>query len=282
MRHRFLIIAAAALPACASAPPAVAPAPPSSNVLGYAETAPTTATYVFTDSSGFNIQGGAVGNITATIGTAGTATVAYAQRAGTLEATITVTDLAGAMTNSAMGGGPTATEADITGAAVVTLTPVGATNITAMPTFSKAAEGVGMSRSFYRRFFIRLPARAVQPGATWVDTLRVTDEAGGSKADVVDIQTSTFVRDTVVNGRTLALITTTADRTLKIAGVNEGVEIKQSLTGKSTGRLLWDTQRRILYERVETSELSGTFDLPQMGMTGLPVTARSNNRVTLR
>jgi hypothetical protein len=85
-----------------------------------------------------------------------------------------------------------------------------------------------------------------------------------------------------VNGRSLALITTTADRTLKIAGVNEGVEIKQSLTGKSTGRLLWDTQRKILYERVEISELSGTFDLPQMGMTGLPVTARSNNRVTLR
>jgi hypothetical protein len=271
-----------ALPACApSTPPAPAPAP-SAVIFGYGETAPTTATYAFADSSGFSIQGGAIGNITATIGSAGTAAVTYARNAGNLEATIAVTDFTGAMTNSAMGGGPTATEADISGAAVVSLTPAGAPNVTVMPTLSKAAEGVGMSKSFYRRFFIRLPARAVQPGASWVDTLNIVDETGGSKAEVTDIQTSTFVTDTVVNGRTLALIITIADRRLNIAGVNEGVEIRQTLTGKSNGRLLWDAQRRIMFERIETSELSGTFDLPQMGMTGLPVTARSNSRVTLR
>ena len=282
MNHRFLILAAGALSACASTPPAVVAPTPTGVVLGYAETGANVATYAFTDSSGFDIQGGAVGNINAKIGSSGVAEVTYAPKAGGLEAVVVVKDFTGSMTNSAMGGGPTATEADITGPGTVTLTPAGASTVVSMPTLSKAAEGVGLSRSFFRRFFIRLPARAVQPGAVWIDTLTVTDESGGSKADVQDIQTSTFVKDTVVNGRTLAVITTAADRTLKIAGVNEGVEIKQSLTGKTTGRLLWDVQRRVLFQRVETSELTGTFDLPQMGMTGMPVTARSSSRVTLQ
>jgi hypothetical protein len=281
MNLRFLIFAAVVLPACAAAPPAAPPAPRAA-VFGYGETAPTSAIYTFADSSGFNIQGGGVGNITATIGSAGTATVTYTRSTSGLEASIAVTDFAGSMTNSAMGGGPTATEADITGAAVVTLTPAGAPAVTSVPTFSNAAQSVGMNKSFFRRFFIRLPGRAVAPGGTWVDTLNITDESGGSKAEVTDVQTSTFVKDTVVNGRTLALITTVADRKLNISGANEGVEMKQTLTGRSSSRILWDAQRGLLVERVETSELAGTFDLPQMGMSGLPVTARSDNRVTLQ
>ena len=281
MNLRFLLFAAAVLPACAATPPTTTPAP-RAVVFGYGETAPTSASYAFADSSGFNIQGGAIGNITATIGSTGTAAVTYTRNAGGLEASIAVTDFAGSMTNSAMGGGPTATEADITGAAVVSLTPAGAPTVTSTPTFSSAAQSVGMSRNFFRRFFIRLPERVVQPGGSWVDTVNITDEAGGSKAEVTDIQTSTFVKDTVVNGRALALITTVAARKLNIAGANEGVEMKQALTGKSSSRILWDAQRGLLVERIETSELSGTFDLPQMGMSGLPVTARSNNRVTLQ
>ena len=282
MSKRFLILAAAALPACASTPPAAVTPAPTGFVLSYAETPAATAVYAFTDSSGFDIQGGAIGNINAKIGSTGIAEVTYSRNADVLGASVVVKDFTGSMTNSAMGGGPTATEADITGAGTVTVTPAGASTVVSMPTLSKAAEGVGLSRSFFRRFFMRVPARAVQPGSIWIDTLNVVDESGGSKADVQDIQTSTFVKDTVVNGRTLALVTTSADRTLKITGVNEGVEIKQSLTGKTTGRSLWDVQRRILFQRIETSELSGTFDLPQMGMTGMPVTARGSSRVTLQ
>ena len=282
MTRCILLMAAAALSACASAPRETAAPEPSGALLTYADVAPTTATYAFTDSSGFDIRGGAIGNITAKIGTSGTANVAYAQGAGGIEATITLTDFAGTMTNSAMGGGPTASEADVNGAAVVTLTPTGTPTVTAMPTLTKAAEGVGLNKSFFRRFFIRLPGRKLSAGATWVDTVTIVDESGGTKADVRDVQTSTFEKDTVVNGRRLAVISTRADRILKISGVNEGVEISQSLTGTSNGRALWDIQRRILVQRTEVSELSGTFDLPQMGMTGLPVTARSENRLSLQ
>lgn len=281
MKIRFWLLAAAALPACATTPPAAAPAP-SGTVLSYGEAAATTATYAFNDTSGFNIQGGAIGNIEAKIGTAGTATVAYAPRPDGVEATIAITDFAGSMTNSAMGGGPTATETDITGMAVVSVNTTGTPNVVSIPTLTKAAEGVGLNKSFFRRFFIKLPGRLLQPGASWVDTVAIVDESAGTKADVRDIQTSTFVKDTVVNGRTLAVITSSADRTLKIESVNEGVQIAQSLTGTSTARALWDVQRRILVDRTEVSELSGTFDLPQMGMTGMPVTARSSNRISLR
>lgn len=278
---RYLILAAAILPACASAPPAASPAP-SGMVLSYADAAPANLTYAFADSSGFNIQGGAIGNIDVKIGSSGTATVAYAQSAGALQTTITVTDFAGSMTNSAAGGGPSATETDITGATVVAVSPTGTPTVTTMPALTKSAESVGLNRSFFRRFFIKLPGGTRNPGATWVDTVSFTDESGGTKVDVRDILTSTFVKDTVVSGRTLAVIATTADRVLKVTGVSEGVQIAQNLTGKTTGRALWDVQRRALVERAEVSELSGTFDLPQMGMTGLPVTARSASKVSLR
>jgi hypothetical protein len=283
MTRKIRLLMLLALPACASSspPPATAPAP-SGSVLAYAVPAAPTVTYAFTDSSGFNIQGGAIGNITATINSSGTADITYAQAADGVEATIKVTDFAGAMTNSAMGGGPSATEADIEGVAVVKLSPRGNVTVVSLPKLAPNIQRVGVSNSFFRRFFARLPGARVQSGAMWVDTINISDENAGTKADVLDIVTSRFVRDTTVDARRLALITLTSARTLNIAGSNEGVEIAQKLTGTSSGRVLWDIERGVMVERTETSELSGTFDLPQMGMSGLPVTARSNSRMSLR
>ncbi|MGQ0814074.1 MAG: hypothetical protein ACT4O1_06365 [Gemmatimonadota bacterium] len=279
MSPKIRLLAAALLSACASAPPV--PPAPRGTVLAYTMPAPSTITYAFTDSSRFDIQGGAIGEITVRIGGAGNAAVTYAQKPTGLEATIRVTEFSGSMTNSATGSGPTATETDIEGAAVITLTAEGAPTITTMPKLGGRSQRVGVGQSFFRRFFVRLPARKVEPGATWVDTVTVSDESAGTNVNVHDIVTSTFVRDTVVNGHTLALISTASERTLNIAGVNEGVEIAQRLTGRSTGTILWDARRNLLVERRETSELSGTFDLPQMGLTGLPVSARDRSHVVL-
>lgn len=282
MTGKFRLILLAALPACASsAAPPSAPAPVGTTIA-YAVPTPATVSYAFNDSSGFNIQGGAIGNITAAINSSGTADLTYAPAADGVEVTIKVTDFTGSMTNSAMGGGPTATEADIEGSAVLKLTPRGSVTVVSLPKLAQNIQRVGISNSFFRRFFARLPGASVQPGAVWVDTITVSDEGAGTKADVRDVVTSTFARDTTVNGERLALITLSSVRNLNITGSNDGVQIAQKLAGTSTGRVLWSPARNVIVERTEVSELSGTFDLPQMGMTGLPVTARSNSRVSAR
>lgn len=279
---RFLWLACAGMTACGGAAATESPAP-RGTVLAHTLPTPAAATYSFSDSSTFNVQGGAIGNINATIGATGIANITFTAAGDSTRATIRLPEFAGSMKNSAAGGGgPSATEKDITGAAEIAIARNGGVRVIATPGLSRAAEQVGISKSFYHRFSIRLPGRAVQPGATWVDTLTIADETGGTKAVIRDIQTSTFVADTTIAGRRVLLIRISADRSLDISGTTEGVQIAQKLTGTSTGRALWDPQSKLLIERAETSQLSGTFDLPQMGLTGMPVTARSRAELRLQ
>lgn len=277
------LVALAFLAACASAPTKPVPAPAAAGkALMYALPAPNAATYTFADSSSFDIQGGAIGDIHATIGTAGVADVSYAQKGAALEATIRVVQFAGSMTNSAATGGPSATEKEIDGAAVITVSGRGAPRITMMPKLTPLIQQLGMGEAFYRRLFVRLPAMRVKPGATWADTLSGTDSTANTKTTYRDIVTGTFVRDSVVNGRSLAYITTSAQRSLHVSGTNQGVQIAQTLSGFATSNVLWDADRKLLVDRREHTELSGTFDLPSMNVTGLPVTAHGNGHLALR
>lgn len=281
MTRRIWVVAIAFLPACATAPGPTAGVP-RGTALTYALTTPTTIAYTFHDSSSFHIQGGAaIGDIHATIATQGVVEAAFQMSGADIRATLSVIDFTGSMHNSAMGGGPTATEADIQGSAVLSVTPRGVTTVTSLPKLNANVQQVGVSTTFFRRFFVRLPGQMVQRGQTWIDTVTVTEE-GDTKVHVVDIVTSTLAGDTVSNGRTVALIHTTSQRTVNVSGTNQGVAVEQKLTGTSTGRTLWDPQRNVMVERTESSQLTGTFALPQMGVTGVPVTARGNGRVTIR
>lgn len=279
-----LLGAALVLTACSSAPAPTAsvPAPVPGRTLAYETPADSSATYAFADSSGFLIKGGAIGEISVNIGTTGTAAVRYAVAANGTQATIRVTDLTGSFKNSAMGGGPNATESNITGAAVVNVAANGAVIIQSMPQIDADAERVGIGESFFRRFAVRLPGRRVTAGAIWVDTIATTENNAGAKTVVNDIVTSTFQRDTVVNGRTLALITTASQRALTVSGKSQGVDISQELKGTSSGTILWDSERNLLVERTEKTDLTGTFSLPAMGLSGLPITAGGLSRLSLR
>lgn len=279
-RHS-LLVAAALLGGCATAPTGSAPAP-AGTMLAYSAAAPANVSYTFADSSGFNIKGGAIGDIRASRHTTGTADVSYAPTGPNVEMRIKLTDLSGAFVNSAMGGATNATEADVQGEAVLTITPQGELTIGQLPTASAAAQAVGVGPSFFRRFVMPVPGAPVRLGASWADTVSASDTTGGVRASVRDLVTSTWARDTVLNARTLHVITHATQRTLDVAGKNEGVEIVQKLSGTATGYTLWDAQRNIVVERFETTDLSGTFDLPAMGITGLPVTAAGSGRITLR
>lgn len=279
MKPQMLILLA--LAACASAPSQPTAPMPASRPLAYA-LQPAAAMYAFSDTSSFQIKGSQIGDINVTIADTGTAEVALTSTTSGMQATVRVVTFSGSMANSAMGGGTSATAKDIEGSAVLTLTPRGFATVTAMPKLGRSIQSVGVSASFFRRFFIRLPASAVPAGGVWVDTVQATEESSGVKVSVHDISTSTLVGDTTVAGASVAVISITSERKLEISGTNEGVQIAQHLSGPVIGRAYWDRQRNLLVDRVETSQLSGTFDLPQMNMTGLPLTARSFSKLTLR
>lgn len=280
MNRKLLVALLLVLPGCASAPPAAPPAP--RPALAYAVPTPATAAYAFSDSSSFTIQAAAIGNIEVAVATSGTANVTVAPKGADFEASVQITKFNGSMSNSQMGGGPHATEADVKGPAVLTLTPRGAATLVTKPTLTEAAQQLGLSEGFFRRFFVRLPGGAVNVGATWSDTVVSTDTMGTTVSTVHDSVTSTLAGDTVVNGRTLARITSVTRRALSVAGTNQGVEIAQRLTGTATATLLWDSERHLLVDRIERTELTGTFDLPQMGMNGLPVSAKAVGRMSLQ
>ena len=279
----FVYYAAAVglLTGCAAAPPNAPPAP-AGVMLSYAAPAPMTATYEFVDSSGFNIRGGAIGDITVAARASGTAEAAIAPKGTDVEMRVKVTDLTGSFSNSAMGGTTSATEADVQGEAVMTVSPRGVLTIAQLPTTSRSAQGIGMGAGFFRRFTVRLPAVPVTRGSAWTDTVRASDDNAGVKSAVTDVVTATWARDTVVAGRTLNVLTHSTQRTLEVAGTSEGVQIAQKLSGTATGYTLWDPQRNLVVERFENTDLSGTFDLPAMGLSGMPVTARGFGRITLR
>jgi hypothetical protein len=66
-----------------------------------------------------------------------------------------------------------------------------------------------------------------------------------------------------------------------VRGNSQGVDVVQNLRGTSTAVSLWDAQAAVLVERRETGQATGTTDLPGMGINGIPVTARSLQRIRL-
>jgi hypothetical protein len=281
MKHYLSLFTAVLLAGCASAPSTPSTAPAGVR-LAYAAAAPLDLVYEFSDSSGFNIQGGAIGDIRVSTQASGTASASYAPKGADVELRLKITDLTGSFSNSAMGGTTSVTEADVQGEAVVGVSPAGVLTIVQLPTTTRNAQGIGLGAGFFRRFVVRLPPQPVQRGASWTDTVSATDESGGIRSSVRDIVTATWARDTVVAGKTLNLITHATQRTLEIAGSSDGVEIAQKLNGTASGYTLWDGQRNVVVERFERTDLSGTFDLPAMGVSGLPVTAKGSGRITLR
>lgn len=283
MKDRFYrLVGALLLAGCATAPPAAAPRS-TGVILAYRAAAPATLAYNFADSSNFTITGGAIGDIRASMGSRGTAEVAVAAKDSTNVAMrMRITDLQGTASNSAMGGTTNVTEADVTGEAVLTVSPNGALAVNQVPTISRAAQQTGIGPSFFRRFTLRLPSTPVARGASWTDTINTSEESAGIRSSVNDVVRATWARDTTVNGNMVHVITHTTQRTLNVTGTSEGVEIAQKLSGSASGYTLWDAQRSVVVERYENTELSGTFDLPAMGLSGLPVTAKGSGRITLR
>jgi len=203
-------------------------------------------------------------------------------RAGAgLAGTLTFESLSGEATNT-MGPGMTVSDADKPGPTSLTIDPRGAITVTARPEMSSTLQQVLGSESYVHRMFVRLPGRAVTPGTSWTDTVSISEPTAGMSTSVRTVVTSTLRGDTMVAGARLLVIDSKLATQQKVSGTNQGVEIQQTITGNTTAVTLWDPARGVLVERRESGALTGSMDLPAMGMSGLPLNVRQSQIVRLR
>ena len=240
------------------------------------------ATYEFSDTVVSDIQGGAIGTIRVSIGVRGAAELRIVPSGNDLQVTANFKEFAGSFSNSAGGGVVSATAADIVGPLIITLTPRGVVTVTQQPQLSPAFRAVSGTEQTHRRFFLRLPGGPVPIGGTWTDTVQTEETNDGITSRVNNIIWSTYARDTTVAGRTMNIIISRIDRTLDIAGTSQGVDIVQKLRGSANSTAVWDPERKMLVWRNESANMTGTFDLPAMNMTNMPITATGRTTVRLR
>jgi hypothetical protein len=203
-------------------------------------------------------------------------------RAGdALQAEIRYTAMSGSFANS-MGPSMPISNADIPDVATLRLARNGEVSGVEVPEASEAFRQIFGAESSYRRLFVRLPARAVQPGEMWTDTVSTTEDIGAMTSESTQIVTSTLTGDTLVAGRRLQVITSDITGTTRVAGVNQGMEIRQLLNGSSSAVTLWDPARGAIVERIETGTAQGSMELPSMGMTGLPIQMNSTSVMRLQ
>jgi hypothetical protein len=276
LRQTAVSVPALLIAACAR------PGVPSPEGLAYGIPDPNPAVYEFADTARFAIETGAMGTMEVVAGREGVAELDFRRDDDAFHVTIRFPRLRGSFDN-AMQGSVRADETDLHGPVGARVSYRGRVEVVDTPSLSRNLLDVGAGpEALARPLFAHLPGRPVEPGASWVDTVTTVGDDGATRSRAWSIITSTLAGDTVVAGRRLLLIHTDAATSLDVEGVSGGVEIAQHLTGRMRGHVLWDDRARLLVEREEAGELSGSLDLPGMGAGGLPVYATVVRRVSLR
>jgi len=275
MKHWRLLLASAVLfvvAGCASR----GGVRPADGALAYAVPALNPAVYTYADTTRMDMD-------LASVDLAARATVelVFEPAPRGLRATARWTDFDGVFVSP--NGRVAADESGIEGPLVLGVDGRGRVEVVEAPRLSPAMrEVMGGPSAMAQALVVRLPGRVVEPGATWVDTVRVAEESEGLSSMFEAVVTSTWAGDTAVAGRTLRLIRTRSAVTLDVYGVTQGIEIRQRLAGESHGTVLWDPERRLLVAREEDGVLNGTMELPAMDMRGIAVRSRSRTRLALR
>ncbi|MGH7504086.1 MAG: hypothetical protein ACRELX_00470 [Longimicrobiales bacterium] len=283
MRTKCIALAATlVIGACggaASAPET--PAPTGAPAFAYALPESEPLLYELADSGGFTMQIEGAGEVDVDVVGHATTQLDFEPQGDGFSVTVTVSDLSGTFTNSM---GPTVTVGNEhrPPPAVLTVGHDGEVTMVDQPQFAAPLSQIFTPEGLYKGLFIRLPERAVEQGLAWTDTIRTEGTNEGMTVSTTSIVTSVWSRDTTVSGRKLAVIESRLQNTIEVSGTTQGMEIRQNLEGSGTATSLWDPAARVLVERIEIGQASGTTDLPTMGMTGMPVTAHSHQALRLQ
>lgn len=248
--------------------------------LSYGVPAENPVDYTFADTARFAIDTGPMGTMRVVGAQEGRAELTFREDDGRLLVDVRFPRL-DASFESMTQGAERVDESHVSGPFGVTLAPGGGLTVVDTPAVTPELGDMIGPETLLRPLFVHLPGRPVETGATWTDTVRTLEETRTTRSTGQSIVTTTLVGDTLVDGRRLLLLRTRAENRVEVVGTAGAVDAQQLLRGTTVGRVLWDPERRLLVERHEEGELSGTLTLPGFDVDGLPVTGAVRRTVRL-
>jgi hypothetical protein len=278
MKYAALSILLVVVMAACSGPATTSP----SGGLMYTVPQASSVVYVTESSQNIGIDAGAMGTMSMTASSEATIGVTFeAAPAGGVQVTTTFDELSASMTQP-MGGSLTATESDIEGPLVFTMDAKGRGTPVTVPETKGSAGQLVAPISFVHEFFPRLPGGAVDPGATWTDT--ISWEASTSEGDMstVSVLTYMLVGDTVVDGASLLHISYEGTSEVVGAGITEGMEVIQTFAGDSEGLFLWDPAKGIMVAGKSSQDMEGSVEVPAAGMPPMPMTVSGSGTIRVQ
>lgn len=276
----FAALMATGLAACGGQPEAPSP---SSTPLAYSVPARPALEYTSSDTARINIEVQPGMAMEQTMGQSSRVRFAFAPPAG--DGTMTVT--ASYLDFTAYAESSMTPREDIDGSAlrgdfVLSLTPSGEVEQLSGPELPEVIEGLTMGGdNLFADFFLRLPNRVVQPGESWTDTISSIKEEDGARSENTTIVVSTFRGDTTVAGRRLWIIDAAKTATVLVEGNMQGMSMRNELTGSVTEHALWDPNLRALYSSSAAGSMTGMLDIPDAGMSAIPISVTNHRRVRL-
>lgn len=278
VRSRLLAMAVLAA-ACGGGAGPGAPAP---GAPGFTYVVPEPATLVYerTDTSAVSMEITGMGTMTIHVALRTVADLAFQEAAPRgVQVRVNITELEGSVSNPMSGS---QNIRDTPGEALLVVSAAGDVEVLEKPDLPTELAQVAGGESLYRDYFVPLPAGDVARGAQWVDTVSVTEDTGGMRSTSTTIIRSTWTRDTTVADQTLRVVESSMDVTARVEGSSQGMRIEQSLAGNGTATTLWNPRAHVLVARQEDAELGGSMALPDMGMSGMPVSMRTRSSLRLR
>lgn len=252
--------------------------PSSDGTLAYDVPSPATAVYEIVDTASVFVNS-PVGSLDIPATSSTTLSMSFESDPRGVRATGTVESFEASMSNPMQGTLSTDLD-DVTGHLEIVFGRRGVEEVVAVPSITGPAAQLSPFNHIANDLFPRLPAGAVDPGATWVDTVTWTTDDGAIETISTTVYTHTLVGDTVVDGRTLRHIAVAGDVTNEAEVIQAGTTMTQSMTGTATGFVLWDAERGLLAEAFFERELEGSMTVP--GMASFDMSLGGPVRVRLR
>jgi hypothetical protein len=195
--------------------------------------------------------------------------------------TLTVRDLV-ADVSLPMAPGPLRVDEEIVqGDLVLLLDRLGGVTIVQSPEVEEAASAFFAGPTIAHSFFPTLPGTAVRPGDSWVDTVSYADEGDTGEVAQTSILTYTVVGERVVEGRSLLEITLEGTQEMTQNMALQGLEVRQQTNLNVQGRVLWDVQRGLMFEREAVSTGTGTVRIAAVPAP-LPTRVETRSRARLQ
>lgn len=271
---RFLCASAlagsVALASCATG----TPAPPA---LAYRLPDPAAVTYIAGDSLSVQISG--LGQpLELRVGSIAEYGVSFERSGDGLMVTIDVRSL-GVDVTLPMVGPMRIDDAIVEGDLVLALDRRGGVTILASPDVEEAASAFFAGPVIAHSFFPGLPGTAVQPGDSWVDTVAFEEDGDTGGSSERSINTYTVIGDTQVEGRSFLEIGLQGTSEMRQTLALQGIEVEQATNLDIVGRVLWDMQRGLVFERETVSTGTGTVSV---ALAPMPLPTRVESRSRLR